>query len=365
MRNQPKGQAPSEHPSSKGLTMGRTAAGLFCAGGALSLIGDLLPHSPHANVTAFGVIGTLTLLLGFACLRWSKRLPAWTYPLLMVCATTAISAAVYFNGERFGGKPVLDELLYVWIALYCGYFFTRRQIVFQTAAIAIAYALALVEINPGPSGITRWTIVVVMMSVVAAAVHLLKRQSDSLVAELNHAATTDSTTGLLNRRGFGQQLELELDRSSRLRTNAALLLCDLDRLKLVNDTFGHAAGDDALAAVAKVLVTGKRSIDAVARIGGDEFALLLPGCSADEATDLAEHLSHAVSRLRDPGDDRLSASFGVAEFPRDATTAGELLAKADASLYRAKHTRPNRAAADDADHTPDLQPRRNLQPVSV
>jgi diguanylate cyclase (GGDEF)-like protein len=343
--------------------MGRTAGGLFCAGGALSLIGDLLPHSPQANVTAFWMIGTLTLLLGFACLRWSKRLPAWTYPAFMVYATAVISVAVYFDGERTGGRPVLDEVLYVWIALYFGYFFTRRQIILQTAAVAIAYALALAEIHPGPSGVTRWIIVVMMVSLVAAAVHLLKRQSDSLMAELNHTASTDSTTGLLNRRGFRQQLELELERSSRLGSNAALLLCDLDRLKLVNDRFGHAAGDDALVAVASILVMGKCSIDAAARIGGDEFALLLPGRSANDAAKLAERLSSAVSRLRDPGSDTLSASFGVAEFPRDATTATELLAKADASLYRAKHTRPNRAETQDAGQTRDVQPERTLPGV--
>jgi diguanylate cyclase (GGDEF)-like protein len=319
--------------------MGRTAGGLFCAGGTLSLIGDLLPHAPQANVKAFWMIGTLTLLLGLACLRWSKRLPEWTYPLLMVYGTTLISVAVYFDGERIGGRPVLDEVLYVWIALYFGYFFTRRQIIFQTVAIAIAYALALVEIHPGPSGVTRWTIVVMMVAVVATAVHLLKRQSDSLVAELNHTARTDPITGLLNRRGFDDQLELELARSSRLRTNSALLLCDLDRLKLVNDRFGHPAGDAALAAVAGTLLNGKGPLDTAARIGGDEFALLLPGASASDATKLAALLGDAVSNLRDPDSDALSASFGVAEFPRDATTPTELLAKADASLYLAKHTR--------------------------
>jgi diguanylate cyclase (GGDEF)-like protein len=332
--------------------MGRTAGGLFCAGGALSLIGDLLPHSPQANITAFWMIGTLTLLLGFVCLRWSKRLPAWTYPLLMVYATTLISVAVYFDGERVGGRPVLDELLYVWIALYVGYFFTRRQIILQTAALAISYALALIAIHPGPSGVTRWTIVVMMVSLVAVAVHLLKRQSDSLVVELNHIARTDPITGLLNRRGFDQQLELELVRSSRLRASAALLLCDLDHLKLVNDTFGHPAGDAALAAVASTLLKGKRPIDAAARIGGDEFALLLPGCSANDAAKLAERLGRAVSSLRDPGSETLSASFGVAEFPRDGTTATELLARADSSLYLAKHTRPSRAAPQDAGQAP-------------
>jgi diguanylate cyclase (GGDEF)-like protein len=211
-----------------------------------------------------------------------------------------------------------------------------------------------------PSGVTRWTIMVMMVSVVAAAVHLLKRQSDSLVAELNHTASTDSTTGLLNRRGFGQLLELELERCSRLGSNAALLLCDLDRLKLVNDRFGHAAGDDALVAVASMLVKGKRSIDAAARIGGDEFALLLPGCSSNDAAKLAERLSRAVSRLRDPGSEALSASFGVAEFPRDATTTAELLAKADASLYLAKHTRPGRAAVQDAGPQSEPQPEPTL-----
>jgi diguanylate cyclase (GGDEF)-like protein len=343
--------------------MGRTAGGLFCAGGALSLIGDLLPHSPQANVTAFWVIGTLTLLLGFACLRWSKHLPGWTYPPLMVYATTLISVAVYFDGERIGGRPVLDEVLYVWIALYFGYFFTRRQIIFQTVAIAIAYALALVEIHPGPSGVTRWTIVVMMVSLVATAVHLLKRQSDSLVAELNRWAHADPITGLLNRRGFDQQLELELARASRLSFNVALLLCDLDRLKLVNDTFGHAAGDAALAAVASTLLNGVRLTDTAARIGGDEFALLLPGSSANDAVKLAQRLSEAISGLRDPGSETLSASFGVAEFPRDATTTTELLATADSSLYLAKHARPSRATMQIPDQTPDLQPGRTLHGV--
>jgi diguanylate cyclase (GGDEF)-like protein len=345
--------------------MGRTAGGMFCAGGALALIGDLLPHSPHANVTAFAIIGTLTLLLGFASLRWSKTLPEWTYPPIMVYATIVISVAVYFDGERFGGRPVLDEVLYVWIALYVGYFFTRRQIIFQLAAVAVAYALALVEIHLGPSGVTRWTIVMMMVSVVASAVHLLRRQSDSLVAELSHAARTDSTTGLLNRRGFGEQLELELECCSRLGRNAAMLLCDLDRLKLVNDRFGHAAGDAALAAVASVLMKGKRSIDAAARIGGDEFALLLPGCSAEDAAELAGRLSRAVSGLRDPGSDTLSASFGVAEFPRDAKTAAELLAKADSSLYRAKQTRPDHAAEQYADQPPSLRRAHAMHSVSV
>ena len=335
-----RGDRASELPSARGLTIGRTAGGLFCAGGALSLLGDVLPHSPQANTTAFWVIGALTSLLGFACLRWSQCLPRWAYSAMMVYATAVISVAVYFDGERLGGRPVLDEVLYVWIALFFGYFFTRRQIIFQTAAIAIAYAIALGEIHSGPSGVTRWTIVLMMVSVVATAVHLLKRQSDRLVAELNDAARTDPITGLLNRRGFDQQLELELARASRLRCTVSLLLCDLDRLKLVNDTFGHAAGDAALAAVAATLLKGVRVIDTTARIGGDEFAVLLPASSGKDGLILAKRLSEAVCRLRDPGGDTLSASFGVAEFPADATTTTELLAHADSSLYFAKHERP-------------------------
>jgi diguanylate cyclase (GGDEF)-like protein len=335
------GDTAAELPPPRGLTIGRTAGGLFCAGGALSLLGDVLPHSPQANVTAFWVIGALTSLLGLACLRWSERLPLRVYPALMVYAAAVISVAVYFDGERLGGRPVLDEVLYVWIALFFGYFFTRRQIIFQTAMIAVAYAIALVEIHSGPSGVTRWIIVVMMVSVVATAVHLLKRESDRLVAELHDTARTDPITGLLNRRGFDGQLELELARASRLGFTVSLLLCDLDRLKLVNDTFGHPAGDTALAAVAATLVNGVRRIDTTARIGGDEFAVLLPGSSGTDGLMLATRLSEAVSRLRDPGGDTLSASFGVAEFPADATTTTELLAKADSSLYFAKHKRPS------------------------
>jgi diguanylate cyclase (GGDEF)-like protein len=314
----------------------------------MSLLGDLLPHSPQTDVAAFWVVAALTLLPGVVCLRWPTRLPAWAYRALMTYATVVIAVAIYFDGERHGGPPVLDEVLYTWIALYAGYFFTRRQIVFQMAAISLSYAVALVEIHAGPTGVTRWIIVVMMASFVAAVVHLLKGESDRLVAELDHAARTDLITGLLNRRGFDQRFDHELERAERASSPMTLLLCDLDRLKLLNDTFGHPAGDSALAALATTLLRGVRSIDTVARIGGDEFAVLLPETSLARGRGLAERLSEAISGRRDPANETMSASFGVAAFPQDGATGKELLAKADASLYLAKSYSASRISSSAA-----------------
>jgi diguanylate cyclase (GGDEF)-like protein len=155
------------------------------------------------------------------------------------------------------------------------------------------------------------------------------------------AAVTDSLTGLLNRRGFDERLREEVGRATRTRRSLALVLIDCDDLKRINDGAGHEAGDRVIEACANLLRDQKRLTDIAGRLGGDEFALLLPETEADEAVAAAERL---LVRLRSLGDTPVTASIGVAAFPRDGTTSSALLRAADRALYAAKHGGKNRLA---------------------
>ncbi|CAN5793846.1 hypothetical protein BH18ACI4_BH18ACI4_08390 [soil metagenome] len=149
-------------------------------------------------------------------------------------------------------------------------------------------------------------------------------------------AFTDHLTGLANRRRFERQLEREVSRTLRYGHAFCRLLLDIDGFKQVNDSHGHEAGDEALKNLARVLQEGTRGIDLAARIGGEEFAVLLTETSLGRAMDVAERLRAAIKAAQIPVVGQIAASFGVAECPSSAQTARELLAAADAALYEAK-----------------------------
>lgn len=150
------------------------------------------------------------------------------------------------------------------------------------------------------------------------------------------AAFTDHLTGLANRRRFERHLEREIARTARYSHPFCLLLADIDEFKNVNDTFGHDAGDDAIRLLAKTLQAGIRGIDLAARIGGEEFALVLTETSLASGVEVAERLRSAIRATEIQAVGSITASFGVAESPFCAQTARDLLACADAALYQAK-----------------------------
>jgi diguanylate cyclase (GGDEF)-like protein len=150
------------------------------------------------------------------------------------------------------------------------------------------------------------------------------------------AAVTDSLTGLLNRRGFDERLEDELGRAAHTGTTVALVLADCDDLKAINDRGGHELGDRVLQSFAHCLRSNKRVEDAAARIGGDEFAIILPGAAAEDASRMTERLGREVLELPIAAEVPVAATFGTAAFPADGTSAADLLRAADRALYLAK-----------------------------
>lgn len=150
------------------------------------------------------------------------------------------------------------------------------------------------------------------------------------------AAFTDHLTGLANRRRFERQLEREVARSRRFNRPFCLLLLDIDHFKNVNDTFGHDAGDDVLRRLGNALQAGTRGIDASARVGGEEFAVVLTETDFAHALEVAERLRVSISEMQSPVAGQVTVSIGLAEFNADSRDARELFSAADAALYEAK-----------------------------
>jgi diguanylate cyclase (GGDEF)-like protein len=159
------------------------------------------------------------------------------------------------------------------------------------------------------------------------------------VERLRILADEDALTGLHNRRAFMRELDVEVGRALRYGRPLTLVLCDVDHFKLLNDTHGHPGGDRALRHVAHVLETGLRTGDGAFRIGGDEFALLLPETTGPQATVPVRRVSDAFEEHTDPPFTGLRVSCGVATLPFDAADAETLIRQADLALYAEKRAR--------------------------
>ena len=174
----------------------------------------------------------------------------------------------------------------------------------------------------------------------AAAIAL---KNSELVEQLHSAATTDELTGLFNRRALEERLASEISRSLRHQLHTSVLLLDLDRFKVVNDTMGHAAGDRLLVQVGHELRKQCRALDVVGRLGGDEFLVILPMTKPSEAKVFVARVQAALREIEktNPEFGACTLSMGIAESPHHGTTVSSVLAAADNALYRAKRSGRN------------------------
>ena len=152
---------------------------------------------------------------------------------------------------------------------------------------------------------------------------------------LRTLANTDGLTGLLNQHACHQRLELEIAAASASGRALGLVVIDLDHFKAINDTHGHAEGDRILQAVAARLTSAVRATDIAARLGGEEFVLILPGAGPAHALETAERARAAIAEVSASGR-TLTATAGVATYPENSQHAGRLLELADAAMYSAK-----------------------------
>jgi diguanylate cyclase (GGDEF)-like protein len=174
-------------------------------------------------------------------------------------------------------------------------------------------------------------------------------------ARLEHQAQTDSLTGLYNHRHFHDRLRAELTRISRTRDSVAVLMLDLDDFKRVNDVHGHGEGDQVLVAVAELLHSLVRGSDVVCRVGGEEFAIIMPSCGGADALGLARRINESLRTTDLAPSGRLTVSAGVAEAPRNAMNPRELAACAETSMMVAKARGGDQVSvfSDEATDRPD------------
>ena len=317
-------------------------SGLFGGGAVLTLAATVLPRSPQVDVAGAWVLFLAAALASAVFWLGRDSFPFWTVFLGIVIGTAMISFGVYVNGERDGGAAAVNEIYYVWPVVFTAYYFSVRMVVIEIALVAIFYAVALVVIDPGSIGVTRWLIVVTMLIGVGGLIARLQATVNDLVDRLSDTARRDPLTGLLNRRGFEERLDAELARATRGERPLALILGDLDHFKAVNDRLGHPAGDAVLLRVAGILSGIGRRGDTVARIGGEEFVFIIPDAYAGEAYELAERARIEVEEAFDDEPVKLTMSCGAVAFPTDGTTAESLMDAADQALYAAKRGGRNR-----------------------
>ena len=181
----------------------------------------------------------------------------------------------------------------------------------------------------------------------------------NLYQKIAYQAAYDDLTGLLNRREFNRKLEYSVQKAQQYGTDSVLCYLDLDRFKIVNDTAGHLVGDRLLSELAKLLKGMIRKEDTLGRLGGDEFGLLLEGCSVAEAEQICEQLIRAITNYRlkwKTVEFDVGVSIGMVEICSRTEDAAELLSRADLACYQAKNLGRGRVyVVEDSDRTLDLQ----------
>ena len=315
----------------------RVAAAIF-AGEALILLAVALLYRSD--------LGAGRVALPVACAAvsavlfgLSEQMPRWVLQAAVATGTVLVS----IHAWTVQNEPALSgEMLYVWLGLYAAYFFSPRHAAAQLAFMAAAYLgvlLGTVSVEAIPAA---WLTLVGILFPSAGMLRAVRDGVTQLVDRLSQAALTDTLTGLKNRLALDQELEVEVERALREDKPLSLVIGDLDYFKAVNDRLGHRAGDEALVRAGHVLLRHRRAGDSIARTGGEEFTILLPGATGHEAYLVSERMRAAVEREFDGDPAKLTFSFGIATYPEHGRTADSVLEAADQALYAAKALGRNR-----------------------
>ncbi len=326
--------------------MASAAVWFACSGALLAVAAVALPHPAEVDEAGVAAVAGVLAAMAFVALAGQGWLPRWLFYTGCLLGSGAASAAIYL----WDAPSYYGALPYLWPALYAFFFFSLRIALLQVGAIGAMFAAVLLTRDPESATAATWVATVGTLLSGGLAVSLVRDRLLTLISHLSDAARRDSLTGLLNRRGFEEVFDVEIERARRTEQSLSVIAVDIDRFKALNDRFGHGTGDEALRHVGASMLESKRSWDSAARIGGEEFAVLAPDTDEHGAYILAERMRTALqSSFEEEGPAPLTASFGIATYPVHGQTAGALLQAADRALYAAKRLGRNRTVISSAE----------------
>jgi diguanylate cyclase (GGDEF)-like protein len=312
--------------------MARTYGTLYLIGALATGVSFVIPGGLHD--AAIGAVSLSCLVVGSGLFVAYRRTPMWVFQAVTALGSLLTSLALQAATE--GGDAGYD-LFYIWIVLTAFLFFDFRAAILQ-ATFALATALVVMLTREPPYVADDILALTVVLATTGAVVGLLRSRLEQLASDFAVQALTDPVTAIANRRSFESRFDFELITAEESGRPLSLVVCDLDRFKTVNDELGHEEGDAALRLAATTLASAVRSVDVVFRMGGEEFAVLLPNTGALEAYAVAERIRQAIREAFADLEVPVTVSCGVAtRFPGGADRKG-LLRAADHALYNAKRS---------------------------
>jgi diguanylate cyclase (GGDEF)-like protein len=312
------------------------------------------------TINALGIM-SITLALRGHCLRTScKSLPdnLWPYAILVFAGVFGTTVVQPHAGLSAAILPFAAAVtLFLSATMILKHRKRPRPAEWAAAITMIIFAVVQIPaavfafgLGPEKSVVIELmyshpTVLIIPAGFIGMAMFVIFMLASDVSVDMKEIAVRDQLTGLLNRRGFSEQSTRAYATARRRRAPISVIMTDIDHFKTVNDEFGHAAGDEALVHFANMLGENRRVDDIVARIGGEEFALVLPGTKIEEAISIADELCErmAVSPLAVDGRDVvMTASFGVAAISEKDTSLTDVIVRADRALYRSKRAGRNR-----------------------
>ncbi len=329
---------------------------------AFTLMSDAFPSFEvyWLTVNAFGLVVVTLNLRGHCQRTHCGILPNSLWPIAAliyasIVWTTVASPQVGLGTAILPGVAAIT--LFLSAIMVVRHREKPRPAEIATAATMIVFGVAqltaaAVTLFQGPAGNDFLQAVyanIIFMSVPAGytgiAIFVLFMVTSDLSEEMKELAIRDQLTGMLNRRGFGEQTAAAYATARRTGRPVSVVMTDIDRFKQINDKFGHAVGDTALQRFAEMVQHRRRDEDITARIGGEEFSLVLPGADLDEAMRIADELCKRVEATPIRAEDaelHMTASFGVATISDKDACLGDTVNRADRALYRSKRDGRNR-----------------------